>query len=84
MLNSCIDQVSIYLLIVNNRNTRTRSEICSKLTKKTPEWHQALVQHQEKLTQGRQVQVVCKTKIRDIKVIANLFFKSIVGLFQIN
>ena len=29
-------------------------------------------------------QVVRKTKIRDIKVIANLFFKSIVGLFQIN
>ena len=31
-----------YLLKVNNRNTRTRSEICSKLTLKTPEqshWH---------------------------------------------
>ena len=27
----------IYLLIVNNRNTRTRCEICSKLTIKTPE-----------------------------------------------
>ena len=33
---------SIYLLKVNNRNTRTRCEICSKLTVKTPErcqWH---------------------------------------------
>ena len=27
----------IYLLKVNNRNTRTRCEICSKLTIKTPE-----------------------------------------------
>ena len=27
----------IYLLKVNNRNTRTRREICSKLTLKTPE-----------------------------------------------
>ena len=27
----------IYLLKVNNRNTRTRCEICSKLTKKIPE-----------------------------------------------
>ena len=26
-----------YMFKVNNRNTRTRSEICSKLTKKTPE-----------------------------------------------
>ena len=33
---------SIYLLKVNNRNTRTRWKICSKLTIKTPEqnrWH---------------------------------------------
>ena len=29
--------VNIYLLKVNNRNTRTRCEICSKLTIKTPE-----------------------------------------------
>ena len=29
--------VSNYLLKVNNRNTRTRYEICSKLTIKTPE-----------------------------------------------
>ena len=28
--------VSIYLLKVNNRNTRTRCEICSKLTGKCP------------------------------------------------
>ena len=28
--------VGIYLLNVNNRNTRTRCEICSKLTIKTP------------------------------------------------
>ena len=27
----------IYLLNVNNRNTRTKCEICSKLTIKTPE-----------------------------------------------
>ena len=34
----------IYLLKVNNRNTRTRCEICSKLTMKTPEqrhWHRS-------------------------------------------
>ena len=30
----------IYLLKVNNRNTRTRCEICSNLTIKTPEWRQ--------------------------------------------
>ena len=29
--------VDNYLLKVNNRNTRTRCEICSKLTVKTPE-----------------------------------------------
>ena len=27
-----------YVFKVNNRNTRTRSEICSKLTINTPEW----------------------------------------------
>ena len=32
--------VDIYLLKVNNRNTRTRGEICSNLTIKTPERHQ--------------------------------------------
>ena len=32
--------VGIYLLKVNNRNTRTRCEICSKLTIKTPERRQ--------------------------------------------
>ena len=34
--------VSIYMFKVNNRKTRTRYEICSKLTIKTPEqcqWH---------------------------------------------
>ena len=31
--------VGIYLLNVNNRNTRTSCEICSKLTIKTPERH---------------------------------------------
>ena len=30
-----INPVGIYLLKVNNRNTRTSCEICSKLTKKT-------------------------------------------------
>ena len=29
----------IYLLKVNNRNTRTRCEICSKSTIKTPDQH---------------------------------------------
>ena len=29
--------VGIYLLKVNNRNSRTRCEICSKLTIETPE-----------------------------------------------
>ena len=31
------ERESIYLLKVNNRNTRTRCEICAKLTIKTPE-----------------------------------------------
>ena len=32
--------VGIHMVKVNNRNTRTRCEICSKLTIKTPERHQ--------------------------------------------
>ena len=32
-------QADIYLLKVNNRNTRTRCEICLKLTIKTPKRH---------------------------------------------
>ena len=31
------DTINIYLFKVNNRNTRKGSEICSKLTLKTPE-----------------------------------------------
>ena len=31
---------NIYLLKVNNRNTRERFEMCSKLTMKTPEQRQ--------------------------------------------
>ena len=34
-----INPAGIYLLKVNNRNTRTRCEICSKLTIKIPERH---------------------------------------------
>ena len=33
----CFYPAGIYLLKVNNRNTRTRCEICSKLTIKIPE-----------------------------------------------
>ena len=33
----CWDPVGIYLLKVNNRNTRASCEICSELTVKTPE-----------------------------------------------
>ena len=32
-------KVNIYLFEVNNRNTRKWSEICSKLTIKTPKLH---------------------------------------------
>ena len=32
--------MGIYLLKVNNKNTRTKCEICSKLTIKTPERRQ--------------------------------------------
>ena len=34
------DPAGIYLLKVSNRNTKTRFEICSKLTIKTPERRQ--------------------------------------------
>ena len=34
--NQCINPAVIYLLKVNNNNTRTMSEICSKLAIKTP------------------------------------------------
>ena len=33
----------IWLLKVNNRNTRTKCKICSELTIKTPELRQALI-----------------------------------------
>ena len=33
--------VGIYMFKVNNRNTRTRCEISSKLTIKTPEWRRS-------------------------------------------
>ena len=36
--NKVFIPAGIYLLKVNNRNTRTWSEICSKLIIKTPEW----------------------------------------------
>ena len=35
--NAITNPVGIYMLKVNNRNTRARCEICSKLTMKTPE-----------------------------------------------
>ena len=38
-----INPAGIYLLKVNNRNTRTRCEICSKLTIKTPKRRQQIV-----------------------------------------
>ena len=38
ILTFCL--ANIYGLKVNNRSTRKRREICSKLTIKTPEWHQ--------------------------------------------
>ena len=37
--------VSIYMFKVNNRNTRTRCEICSKLTIKTPERNSEHISH---------------------------------------
>ena len=40
MQTSCGNVVGIYLLKVNNRKTRTRCEICLKLTIKTPERRQ--------------------------------------------
>ena len=36
--NKVLIPPGIYLLKVNNRNTTTWSEICSKLTVKMPEW----------------------------------------------
>ena len=36
----CIYPANIYLFKVNNRNTRKRREICSKLTIKTPKRRQ--------------------------------------------
>ena len=36
-IKECTYPVGIYMFKVNNRNTRTRCEICSKLTIKTPE-----------------------------------------------
>ena len=41
-ITNSINSVGIYLIKVNNRNTRARCQKCSKLTIKTPErrqWH---------------------------------------------
>ena len=38
-----INPAGIYLLKVNNRNTRTRCKICSKLTIKTPKRRQQII-----------------------------------------
>ena len=41
-----VDPAGIHLLKVNNRNTRTKCEVCSKLKIKTPErrqWHRSVV-----------------------------------------
>ena len=37
---SCLIPAGNYIFKVSNRNTRTRCDICSKLTIKTPERHQ--------------------------------------------
>ena len=37
-INGIVFPVGSYMFKVNNRSTRTRYEICSKLTIKTPEW----------------------------------------------
>ena len=39
LVKQCIRPTSIYLLKVENRNTKTRCAICLKLTIKTPEQH---------------------------------------------
>ena len=41
-VSSCHFPACNYMFKVNNRNTRPRCEICSKLTIKTPEWHHCL------------------------------------------
>ena len=41
--NLSTSPAGIYLLKVNNKNTRTRCEICSKLTIKIPERRQAKI-----------------------------------------
>ena len=43
IFDESINSAGIYLLKVNNRNTRTRCEICSKLTIKTPKRRQQIV-----------------------------------------
>ena len=45
-MDVALDPAGIYLLKVNNRNTKTGCEICSKLTIKTPErrhWRVSIV-----------------------------------------
>ena len=41
IVQSITNPAGIYLLKVNNGSTRTRCEICSKLTIKIPEWRHA-------------------------------------------
>ena len=45
MRNAFPNPVGIYLLKLNNRNTRTNCEICSKLTIKTPEGRSSGMKH---------------------------------------
>ena len=63
--------VGIYLVKVNNRNTRTRCEICSKLTIKTPEPRQCY---------NKNRQISRKTKRVIFYQICRLLHRNITGI----
>ena len=79
-----MDWLTIYVFKGNNRNTRTRCEICSKLTIQTPEWchwHDSTTQHSLKsFWRGFALQVVFGPLIHSMKFlspeVAQYLFKS--------
>ena len=61
-----------YMFKVNNGNTRTRCEICSKLTIKIPEWRRAAFSHCE-LIRWRSLSMQQKSDLRTETIILKNF-----------
>ena len=68
------NQANIYLLKVNNRNTRKRCEICSKLTLKTPERRQRRQRHRSIFSSASIVDFEQVNVSRELRMLMNKTF----------